>query len=322
MTRLERRAWSAEGQALRAVSCNLCGSGERRALAVENGLEVVRCRGCGLVYVTPQPTAKDLERFYEGYYAEDGESDWRRIMERIFRRDAARLRALLGRPGRLLDVGAGFGHFALAMREAGWKVAAVESSSVAAARLAAQGVPVHRGQVPDVEAPAERFDVVTASSVLEHVADPRAVLAWMFETLRPGGWVLVRVPNVRLLSLFFPLRRFEGSPFARAVLRALRREIMDEENLFHVIDPPGHLYGFDSRTLRAALESGGFEQVVIGGDPMPVRGNAFNAVIDGAVFRIAEALRLASAGRLILTPNVVAWGRRPVADGGSPARVW
>ena len=46
------------------------------------------------------------------------------------------------------------------------------------------------------------------------------------------------------------------------------REVMEERNLFHVIEPPGHLFGFSARTLRAALERARFQDVELERDPM------------------------------------------------------
>jgi SAM-dependent methyltransferase len=310
VTRLEQRRWSPEGRALREVPCNLCGSAERRQLAVERGLPVVRCRGCGLVYVTPRPDEEELERFYRDYYPEESADDWWRIMIRIFRRDAQRLEARIRPPGRLLDVGTGFGHFLELMRERGWDVAGVESSPVAARHLEARGPRVHRGRAPQLELPEGCFDAVTASSVLEHVSDPLGVLAQARRCLRPGGWIAVRVPNLALLSVFFRMQRWERRPAVRAALRRLRKEIMDEENLFTVIDPPAHLFGFDRRTLGAALARAGFRDVTITGDPMPARGDLLNALVDGTAFRGAELLRVLSVGRIQLAPNLMAFGRR------------
>ncbi len=311
MTSLERRAWSRDGVTLREVACNLCEATERRGLSIENGLAVVRCLRCGLVYVTPQPSADELAGFYDEYYPAESEAGWLRLMAHAIERDARQAEALVGGKGRLLDVGAGFGHFLAAMRERGWQVTGVESSTRAAERLRAKGLAVLVGRVPAVELPERRFDVVTASSVLEHVADPLGVLEQAFRVLRPGGWALMRVPNVALLSLFFPMRRLESVRLVRALMRVVRKEIMDEDNLFYVIDPPAHLFGFDHRTLRAAFERAGFADVTVRGDPMPVRGDACNALIDGAVYAGAEAVTRLSGGRVMLAPNVTAWGRRP-----------
>ena len=239
----------------------------------------------------------------------DSESGWYRIMIAAFERDAERLEARLGGPGRLLDIGTGFGHFLDLMRRRGWEVAGVESSAVAVRRLEKKQIPVFEGRAPDVKLPRAHFDAVTASSVLEHVADPLGVLVQARDALRAGGCMLARVPNAGLLSAFFVFRRFERVAAVRALLRAVRKEIMEEANLFYVIDPPGHLFGFSGHTLRRAMERAGLRDVEIRGDRMPPRGNALNSAIDGGVYAGSELLRRATRGRVHLAPNLTAFGR-------------
>lgn len=311
MTLLERRHWSPSGRELRPVGCNLCAGESARRLAIENGLEVLRCRRCGLVYVSPQPSPAELERFYAEYYPEESEADWYRVMIAHFRRDAERLERRLGYTGRVLDVGTGFGHFPALLRERGFEAAALEPAPVAAQRLRERGLSVYEGSLPGASLPEAHFDAVTLESVLEHVADPLGVLTEAARALRPGGLVLVRVPNVELLGLFFAAARLQRVGPVRAIVRVLRREMMDEANLFNVIDPPGHLFGFSQGPLRRALERAGFEGVELFGDPMHARGTALNAWIDGAVHAGAALLRRLSGGHLELAPNLLAIARRP-----------
>jgi len=54
-------------------------------------------------------------------------------------------------------------------------------------------------------------DVITCCSVLEHVQDPRAVLAEVARVLKPGGWLHLGVPNAlrfqeRHYKVFLPPR--------------------------------------------------------------------------------------------------------------------
>lgn len=98
-------------------------------------------------------------------------------------------------PGaRVLEVGAGIGHFAAYLREADYLGLEFNADAVAAA--AALGIHVVQRDVCAVmrEQP-ERFDVTCAFQVLEHVADPRAMIEAMVALTRPGGRVILATPN-------------------------------------------------------------------------------------------------------------------------------
>lgn len=42
--------------------------------------------------------------------------------------------------------------------------------------------------------PADRFDAILCSHVLEHIPDDRRALAELYRVLRPGGWAILQVP--------------------------------------------------------------------------------------------------------------------------------
>ena len=141
--------------------------------------------------------------------------------------DRRRLR-LLGEPrGRLLDVGAGRGRFVASARAAGWDASGLE--------------PFPRGAAPFVDAIAledatyEELDAITLWHVLEHLDDPAAALARLRGWLRPGGTLVVGVPNLDSLQARL------GGP-----------------RWFH-LDLPRHRTHFTARGLHAALSRAGFE---------------------------------------------------------------
>ncbi|MEE8522517.1 MAG: class I SAM-dependent methyltransferase [Thermoanaerobaculia bacterium] len=96
----------------------------------------------------------------------------------------------------VLDVGCGRGLTgALLQERLGCRVTGVELNP-AVARNAAEHL--HRVLVGDVESldVGQRFDAVVAIELFEHLVDPEAFLAKMKTLLRPGGRIVMSVPNV------------------------------------------------------------------------------------------------------------------------------
>jgi len=101
---------------------------------------------------------------------------------------------------RVLELGCGSGSFGAALKRAGVReVVGIECA--AAAAQAARGV-LDRVVAADVERdtldlPAEAFDALVCNDVLEHLVDPWRALKALRVHLRPGGWLLASIPNVR-----------------------------------------------------------------------------------------------------------------------------
>jgi len=95
----------------------------------------------------------------------------------------------------LLDVGSGLAVFPAAMREAGWRAAALDPDPRAARH--AERVAGVQGIVADfmTQDLTDRFPLVAFNKVLEHVPDPVAMLARAARVLAPGGLVYVELPD-------------------------------------------------------------------------------------------------------------------------------
>jgi 2-polyprenyl-3-methyl-5-hydroxy-6-metoxy-1,4-benzoquinol methylase len=120
--------------------------------------------------------------------------------------------------GRLLDVGSGSGAFLLRMKEEGWDVTGVDPDPHAIASAARQGaIDVRCGTLAEVKFPSDTFDAVTASHVIEHVADPVEVLNECRRILKPGGRLVLVTPNSESLAC----RWFGSSWFGWEVPRHL-----------------------------------------------------------------------------------------------------
>ena len=100
---------------------------------------------------------------------------------------------------RVLDVGCGGGILSEALAERGASVLGIdlaESALQAAdAHRAGQAVEYRLESSRETAARGEVFDVVTCMEMLEHVADPAAVLRDIHALLKPGGWAFFSTIN-------------------------------------------------------------------------------------------------------------------------------
>lgn len=202
--------------------------------------QVFECRQCGHGFLNPQPSWKELQRYYdstyEPYEAEHGVEGFEATLARA-RAAGGLLRNVHIRPGmRLLDVGCGGGVFLRLARELGAKVQGVEPSAHGAATCLAAGLPVFNGMLEDFVAdnPEERFDLVTSNHVVEHHPQPVHLLRAMKALVAPGGNVWISVPNA-------------ACPDAEALTWR-----------WHSTDLPYHLQQFTPNSLRVAAERAGF----------------------------------------------------------------
>jgi 2-polyprenyl-3-methyl-5-hydroxy-6-metoxy-1,4-benzoquinol methylase len=211
---------------------------------------------CGLLWLDPMPKVSDLAIAYKEYYTHNDReaSNLRSFAKQAYRifvntlllfvsvpgERARAKRMFIDRrgPGRLLDVGCGRGDFLHMMSKRGWEVHGVDFDPAAAmAAKALYGLNVRVGTLTDVIFSGDRFDVVTASHVLEHVPDPQEFLKQCRLLLKDGGMLLLKTPNV-------------GSFGHRHYGKSWRG-----------LEPPRHLHLFTIGALNACAASAGFASV-------------------------------------------------------------
>jgi SAM-dependent methyltransferase len=142
--------------------------------------------------------------------------------------------------GRALDVGCGNGVWLLKLQSLGWSVEGVEFSALACQQARAAGLVVHEGSLADAGLPSEAFDVVRIWQTLEHVPDPAEVLREIARVLKPGGQLLIGVPNA-------------GGWLARAW-----------GPFWFDLDVPRHLWHFTAPDLHRLVENSGLRVDSIG----------------------------------------------------------
>jgi SAM-dependent methyltransferase len=230
------------GGPLQAVACDLCGSSKDRTFLTlpdmvmqtsDHVYRLAECRACGLIYLNPRPYEWDIPRYYPATYEPFSR---RRLSERarswLHRRSVRELQHLLGSPNRVLDIGCGTGELLRTVRASGnANVFGIEPSPQAS-KIAREefGLDVRTGRLEDQRLVDRSVDTVLLSHVLEHLPSPTRTLSEIERVLKPGGSVVIWVPNARSLPA-----------------RLLGRYWMGW-------DVPRHLYAFGPGTLRAYIE--------------------------------------------------------------------
>jgi SAM-dependent methyltransferase len=205
---------------------------------------VVECERCRLIRLDPRPTPGELTAYYPTNYwfdpAEDRISGLAEFYRRFVIQDHVRF-ALAAAPGpgsRFLDVGCGGGLFLSFIQQAGHHATGLDNSRDAA-RLAwrRHRVPAFCGMLPEAPFRPGTFDVVTLYHVLEHLYDPAAYIEAAHRLLRPGGRLILQVPNAASLQFILLGEHWNG------------------------LDVPRHLYAFRPDDLEVLLDCCGFEIV-------------------------------------------------------------
>src|SRR3546814_2758683 len=106
-----------------------------------------------------------------------------------------RAERVAGKGGSILDVGCGTGDVLVAAAERGWRAVGVEPVPESADIAVERGLDVHCALLQESGLPEASFDLVTAYHVVEHMADSTGFLRLIARWAKPGGHVLVEVPN-------------------------------------------------------------------------------------------------------------------------------
>jgi SAM-dependent methyltransferase len=236
-----------------SVCCNLCGSTKTAHICTLRDYRlqiddvqwnIVRCNSCGLGYLNPRPTRREIKRYYPGCYFSD-----RAEARQRYERQATLIDAPVGS---LLDIGTASGEFLAVMRDRGWDVAGIEPSANAPNP---HGLPIARARFPE-ESPFSdaRFQAITAWAVFEHLHDPGRAFLECGRLLTPGGRLYVQVPN--LDGFFGRGVYFEDVPrhlyfFTESSLSGYARKA--GLHLARVTHTPGYFGGNGRDLIRLAL---------------------------------------------------------------------
>lgn len=142
------------------------------------------------------------------------------------------LKKHLQRNSRVLDVGCGAGSFLSFMKKKGFDVFGVESNAKARDICLKNNIEV---QSTESKLPLASFNIISLWHVLEHLPSPESSLGKYRELLKPGGILVIAVPN------------FES------------HDRIHYQNHWAALDVPRHLWHFTPKGLISIAESSGFD---------------------------------------------------------------
>ncbi|TQE84045.1 bifunctional 2-polyprenyl-6-hydroxyphenol methylase/3-demethylubiquinol 3-O-methyltransferase UbiG [Leptospira noguchii] len=232
------------------TNCPFCDSKKVDQSFNLNGFHHNICVECKTLYVSPRLSNVYIEELYnDEYYSEM----YTRSMLPIFEKR----KQLIGRrkyiqtinhygdkpKGNVLDIGAGIGEVTDVFREEGWESYAIEMNKVAVSWLQTRKhKEVFHGPLEEYKT-SQKFDIVMAWGVVEHVLDPNTFLKRVYELLNPGGLFVSEVPHGQ--SLLVDVSRKTGMD--------PKRILMGEQ---HIV-----LYSTDA--YKSLHERNGFKKIHI-----------------------------------------------------------
>jgi len=230
----------------------------------------VQCKRCGLIFTNPRPEKTEMTEFYppstpyyscnsaaaspeksatgiytlllqyfRGYFPDKSSRGICKLMLYplyVFKKQKLDREAIPHylKGGKLLEIGCSHGKFLFEMKGLGWSVTGIELSPHAViVGKKTFGLDLIRNDIEDVELETNSYDVIIMRMFLEHAYSPGNVLKKVAQWLKPGGQLIVVVPDIS---------GFEARLFGK---------------FFYSLHLPNHLYHFSPRTIRAYLNKYG-----------------------------------------------------------------
>ncbi|MGB3492757.1 MAG: methyltransferase domain-containing protein [Elainellaceae cyanobacterium] len=175
-------------------------------LKKHNDIYLFECRDSQLRFFMPLDIAGS-----ESFYRELEKIDWY-YMPRKWEHDVALTD--LKEAKTVLEVGAGRGDFVKRLRQDfGIDAIGIELNESAVQLGNENGIPLLRIDIEKfAEEKADFFDAVCTFQVLEHVPNPKVFLSSLIKVLKPGGKLIVAVPNADSFQKYSEMNLFDQPP--------------------------------------------------------------------------------------------------------------
>ncbi len=215
------------------------------------------CRGCGLIYRHPRPTAESVTGTYsqDRYGREHLRSEFTLLRQWALSKIpslASRLHVRPERTPRVIEVGSFVGGFLAAGHAQGWDMLGVDPGQEVTAFCREQGLHVFCGTLVEAPVPPQTVDAVTIWNTFDQLPHPDATLASARSMLHPRGILVIRVPNGACFHRMVSWQKRLPGPLKDWLSTALAWN--------NLLGFP-YLYGYTVRTLDELLSRYGFARI-------------------------------------------------------------
>lgn len=204
--------------------------------------QIVECNSCSFWITNPRPDDEELGFYYnsENYISHNNSN--RGLMDKVYQMVRSyslkrKLRLIQSQDNgskKLLDYGAGTGHFLKVAKQAGWEVSGVEVSEDAR-KIAKADNDLDLLDASEIRWVENSYSVISLWHVLEHLPDLNDHLNKFFTALEKGGALIIAVPNHESADA-----KHYGNSWA-------------------ALDVPLHLWHFKKENISRLAQKHGFE---------------------------------------------------------------
>ena len=198
--------------------------------------KILKCNNCKIVFLSPEPTKKELSYLYSKYFDKANKNDV--LYDKRLDRKARNLSNYVKlSKGRILDIGSGFGRDLLAFKKIGWDTYGVEKSELAAKfTIDELKLNVFNGELTQACFPPNFFNIIILYHTFEHIYNPFEILKEISRILKQDGLLVIAVPN---------MENIEARIFRKYWTMGL--------------DVPAHLFHYSQKTLTDVLNKSSFQ---------------------------------------------------------------
>ena len=190
------------------MSCYLCKSDKycKRAGSVRDNsnLDILECGNCGLVYLSSLDHIQDEHYEESGMHGDEAPNidNWLKETEFDDKRRYDFVKEKITNKN-VLDFGCGAGGFLEMAKQSAMSVSGIELERALQSSFQERKLNIF-SNLNEAQEKNEKYDIITAFHVVEHLQNPKDILMELSQLLEEGGEMIVEVPNSddALLTLY------------------------------------------------------------------------------------------------------------------------